>query len=72
MGLHFLDIVGHKDHERVIGNFKKVMRGEEIPPYELKYHTGHGKALVVEPQLSEKTQLEEYRLDKKPMSITSP
>jgi PAS domain S-box-containing protein len=48
MGLHFLDIVGPKDHERVQMNFKKVMRGEEVLPYELEYRTAHGKTLVVE------------------------
>ena len=48
MGLHFLDIVDHKDHKRVQMNSKKVMRGKEIPPYELKYRTAHGKRLVVE------------------------
>jgi len=48
MGLHFLDIVDQKDHDRVQMNFKKVMRGEEVPPYELKYHTAIGKTLVVE------------------------
>ena len=46
--LHFLDIVGPKDHERVQMNFKKVMRGEEVLPYELEYRTAHGKTLVVE------------------------
>ena len=46
--LHFLDIVDPKDHERVQMNFKKVMRGEEVLPYELGYRTAHGKTLVVE------------------------
>ena len=48
MGLHFLDIVDPKDHERVQMNFKKVMRGEEVLLYELEYRTAHGKTLVVE------------------------
>lgn len=48
MGLHFLDIVCPKDHEQVQMNFKKVMRGEEVSPYELEYRTAHGKMLVVE------------------------
>ncbi len=46
--LHFLDIVDPKDHERVQMNFKKIMRGEEVLPYELEYRTAHGKTLVVE------------------------
>ena len=46
--LHFLDIVDPKDHKRVQMNFKKVMRGEEVLPYELEYRTAHGKTLVVE------------------------
>jgi len=48
IGLHFLDIVDPKDHERVQMNFKKVMRGEEVLPYELGYRSAHGKTLVVE------------------------
>ena len=48
MGLHFLDIVCPKDHEQVQMNFKKIMRGEEVLPYELEYRTAHGKTLVVE------------------------
>ena len=48
IGLHFLDIVDPKDHERAQMNFKKVMRGEEVLPYELEYRTAHGKTLVVE------------------------
>jgi len=48
IGLHFLDIVEPKDHERVQMNFRKVMRGEEVLPYELEYRTAHGKTLAVE------------------------
>ena len=48
IGLHFLDIVDPKDHERVQINFEKVMRGEEVLPYELEYRTAHGKTLAVE------------------------
>jgi len=48
VGLHFLDVVSPKDHERVKMNFEKVMRGEEVPLYELEYNTAAGVPLVVE------------------------
>ncbi len=46
--LHFLDIVAPEDHERVMRNFEKVMKGEAVPPYELSYRTGDGGMLTVE------------------------
>jgi PAS domain S-box-containing protein len=48
VGLHFLDVVSPKDHDRVRMNFEKVMRGEEVPIYELEYNTAAGVPLVVE------------------------
>lgn len=38
--VHFLDIVTPEEHERVRENFERVMRGEEVPPYEVSY-LGH-------------------------------
>ena len=46
--LHFLDIVTPNDHERVQSNFEKVMRGEQVPPYELEYMRPDGSPLAVE------------------------
>ena len=46
--LHFLDIVNEKDHEHVNTNFERVMRGEDVPPYELEYTRANGTSLVVE------------------------
>lgn len=48
VGLHYLDVVSPKDHERVKANFEKIMRGEKIPPYELEYITSDGSPLCVE------------------------
>ena len=46
--LHYLDVVSPKDHKRVKENFEKVMRGEEVLPYELEYITSDGSPLCVE------------------------
>jgi len=48
LGLHYLDVVSPKDHKRVKTNFEKTMRGENVPPYELKYITSNGTLLCVE------------------------
>jgi PAS domain-containing protein len=41
--LHFSDIVSPDDHSRVQRNFEEVMKGEEMPTYELAYLTPNGK-----------------------------
>jgi len=46
--LHYLDVISPKDHERVKANFEKVMRGENVLPYELEYITSNGSPLCVE------------------------
>ena len=46
--LHYLDVVSPKDHKRVKANFEKVMRGENVLPYELEYITSNGSPLCVE------------------------
>jgi len=46
--LHFLDVVSPKDHSRVLAYFKRVMGGEQVPPYELDYTTGEGRTRSVE------------------------
>ncbi len=48
VGMHFLDVVSPKDHDRVNANFEKGMRGEKVSPYELEYPTSEGKPLTVE------------------------
>jgi len=48
IGAHFLDVVPSKDRERVRMNLEKVMRGEQVPPYELDYATPDGKPLFLE------------------------
>lgn len=48
MGLHFLDIVAPKDHERVRMNFEKTMRGEKGSPYEVEYSASDGSPRCVE------------------------
>jgi PAS domain S-box-containing protein len=47
-GLHFLDIVTAEDHDRVQENFEAVMKGKEVPPYELAYLKPDGQKLEVE------------------------
>ncbi len=46
--LHFLDIVDPEFHDQVKRNFERVMKGEKIIPYELKYKTPGGKIITVE------------------------
>jgi PAS domain S-box-containing protein len=46
--LRYLDVVSPKDHKRVKANFEKVMRGENVLPYELEYITSNGSPLCVE------------------------
>jgi len=46
--LHFLDIVSPDDHDRVRKNFEQVMKGKEVPPYELAYVKADGEKLEVE------------------------
>ena len=48
VGLHYLDVVSPKDHERVKANFEKIMRGENVLPYELEYITSKESPLCVE------------------------
>ena len=48
VGLHYLDVVSPKDHKRVKANFEKIMRGENVLPYELEYITSNGSPLCVE------------------------
>ncbi len=47
-GLHFLDIIAPKDREWVRMNLEKVMRGEEVPAYEVEYAMSDGRRLFVE------------------------
>ena len=46
--LHFLDIVPTEDHETVRKNIEKVLKGEEVPPYELSYKGADGHPMTVE------------------------
>ncbi len=46
--LHFLDIVSLDDHDRVQENFAALMKGKEVPPYELAYLRPDGAKLEVE------------------------
>lgn len=46
--LHYLDVVSPKDHKRVKANFEKIMRGENVLPYELEYIKSDGSPLCVE------------------------
>jgi PAS domain S-box-containing protein len=48
IGLHFLDVVPPKGREQARMNLEKVMRGEEVLPYELEYTTPDGRRLFVE------------------------
>jgi PAS domain S-box-containing protein len=48
IGVHFLDVVPPKDREQAWMSFEKVMRGEEVLPYELEYTTPDGRRLFVE------------------------
>jgi PAS domain S-box-containing protein len=45
---HFLDIVSPGDHERAQKNFEAVMKGKEVPPYEVAYLKADGERLEVE------------------------
>lgn len=46
--LHYLDIVAPEDREQSRANFDRVMRGEEIPPRELRTKTRDGRTLTME------------------------
>jgi len=46
--LHFLDIVSSDHHDHVQKNFEEVMKGKEVPPYELAYHRPDRGMLEVE------------------------
>jgi PAS domain S-box-containing protein len=46
--LHFLDIVTPEHHGHVQKNFEEVMKGKEVPPYELAYAKADGERLDVE------------------------
>lgn len=46
--LHFLDIVSPDHHGPVQKNFEEVMKGKEIPPYELSYLKPDGEKMEVE------------------------
>ena len=48
LGLHFLDIIAPSDRERVRRHLQKVMRGEELPPFELEFTAPDGRPLLVE------------------------
>ncbi len=48
VGMHCLDIVNPGDHKHVQMLFDRVMRGEEVPPYELSYRTSQGETNYVE------------------------
>jgi len=46
--VHFLDIVSPEEHQRTQENFQRVMRGEEVPPYEISYLDREGRKHHVE------------------------
>jgi len=46
--LHFLDVVNPEYHEQTKENFQRVMKGEEVTPYELKYKAFDGQIRAVE------------------------
>jgi PAS domain S-box-containing protein len=46
--LHFNDIVTPEYHKKTQRNFERVMKGEEVPPYELEYAKADGSRLFVE------------------------
>jgi PAS domain S-box-containing protein len=46
--LNFKDIVNPNDVSYVTENFEKIMNGEDVPPYELRYIKGDGGSLTVE------------------------
>jgi PAS domain S-box-containing protein len=48
LGLHFLDIIAPNDRERVRRHLQKVMRGEELPPFELEFTAPDGRPLLLE------------------------
>ena len=48
IGLSYLEIVHEKEHNRVIKNFKKIMKGEKVLPYQLDYINDDGETLTVE------------------------
>ena len=48
VGMRGLDIVNPEDHKHVQMLFERVMRGEEVPPYELSYRTSQGGTNYVE------------------------
>jgi PAS domain S-box-containing protein len=45
---HFLDIAAPEEREKVQANFEKVMKGKEVPPFELKYVIRKGRTVHVE------------------------
>jgi PAS domain S-box-containing protein len=45
---HFLDIAAPEEREKVRANFEKVMKGKEVPPFELKYVSRNGRTVHVE------------------------
>ena len=48
IGLHLLNVVPPKDREQAWMSFEKVMRGEEVPAYEVEYAMSDGRRLFVE------------------------
>ncbi len=46
--LYFLDTVAPEDREGARENFEKVLNGQEVGPYELRYRTADARTLTVE------------------------
>ena len=50
VGRHFHELIREEDRERVQRNFERALAGEQVPAYELAYHTAAGKQMWVELQ----------------------